>query len=780
MNCYRSRRNLFRKATNLRDHFARYAARTLTRFQFRSMVTMLLVLTCVQTGVAQVELWTRQFGTRGSDIAHSAAVDRAGNIYITGSTTGAFTGQNLFGGAFLRKYDSGGNELWTRQFGLSYAAASSVAVDSSGNVYLAGDAFLRKYDSGGNELWTRQFGTSSFDAAYSVAADNNGNIFVAGRSGNDDAFLCKYDADGNQNWLQRFGGLLVDIAYSVSVDGAGNAYVAGLMGQLLPTESGPQKDYDAFLRKYDSAGSVVWSRQIGGSPWTASWSIERAYSVVVDNAGNVYVAGEINGGVLPGQTNSGGWLDAFLRKYDPTGNELWTRQFGTARDDTAYSVTIDSADHVYVAGESTGLFPDSAPSCCAFLRKYDASGNDLWTRQFGTWNYEAAYSVVTGNSDSVYVVGATPGSFPGQLSSGDYDAFVRKYDPRNPTRISIGSIYPEPSTFRQRYSIPFVVTPLPDDGRTPTGTVTVSDGTESCSATVTAATCNLTSSSAGPKTITATYSGDATFAASSASTFHAVIPASTSLAIGIISPELSRVGESYTVHYSVTSTVGTPDGNVVVSDGWGGACAAAVADGACTLTSTVPGSLVITAVYSGSSNFNGSDGTASHYVLPAGYFAPTTIVGTAPDPSFVNEPYAVTVTVSFYYGTPTGTVTVVEGKNSCVITLVAGVGSCFLTSTTLGVTSIGITYSGDSYFLSSSNTLDHTVTPRPPSNVTAIKTATTKEKTTTYSANITWTGNVHGKTSYTDSKATADTCAYAVAATKASVASAFVLSNRLE
>src|SRR2546426_3698514 len=446
MNCYRSRRNLFRKATNLRGHFARYAARNLTRFQFRSMVTMLLVLTCVQTGVAQVELGTRQFGTRGNDIAYSAAVDRAGNIYITGSTTGAFPEQNLLGngGTFLRKYDSGGNELWTRQFGQSYDAASSVAVDNSGNVYVAGqtlfDAFLSKYDSGGNELWTRQFGTASFDAAYSVAVDNNGNIFVAGRSGNDDAFLCKYDADGNQKWLQQFGGLLVDIAYSVSVDGAGNAYVAGLMGQLLPTESGPQKDYDAFLRKYDSAGSVVWSRQIGGSPWTASWSIERAYSVVVDNAGNVYVAGEINGGVLPGQTNSGGWLDAFLRKYDPTGNELWTRQFGTARDDTAYSVAIDSADHVYVAGESTGWFPDSALSCCAFLRKYDAIGNDLWTRQYGI----AAYSVVTGNSDSVsdsvYVAGTTVGLFPG----GDVDAFVRKYDPRNPTRISIGSIYPEP------------------------------------------------------------------------------------------------------------------------------------------------------------------------------------------------------------------------------------------------------------------------------------------------------------------------------------------------
>src|SRR5437867_5604125 len=97
MSCYRSQQNLLRKATNLRDHFARYAARNLTRFQFRSIVTMLLVLTCVQTGVAQVELWTRQFGTRDSNIAYSAAVDRAGNIYVAGSTIGELIGQNSLG-----------------------------------------------------------------------------------------------------------------------------------------------------------------------------------------------------------------------------------------------------------------------------------------------------------------------------------------------------------------------------------------------------------------------------------------------------------------------------------------------------------------------------------------------------------------------------------------------------------------------------------------------------------------------------------------------------------
>ena len=136
------------------------------------------------------ELWVRQFGTTGTESADGIAADAAG-IYVTGSTTGTFPGQTSAGGqdGFVRKYDAGGNELWTRQFGSSSAdQAVAVTVDASG-LSVAGatggallgqitaggqDAFVRKYDASGTVLWTHQFGTPDSDSASGVAADDSG------------------------------------------------------------------------------------------------------------------------------------------------------------------------------------------------------------------------------------------------------------------------------------------------------------------------------------------------------------------------------------------------------------------------------------------------------------------------------------------------------------------------------------------------------------------------------------------------------------------------------
>src|SRR5439155_520234 len=142
------------------------------------------------------ELWTRQFGTAGLDQAIGIAVDASG-VYVTGNTTGTFPGQTSAGGedAFARKYDLNGTELWTRQFGTAgYDLANSIAVDASG-VYVAGNedvegglqAFVRKYDAVGTEVWTRQFSSELFGnpsqaEALGVAADASG-VYVAGDAG---------------------------------------------------------------------------------------------------------------------------------------------------------------------------------------------------------------------------------------------------------------------------------------------------------------------------------------------------------------------------------------------------------------------------------------------------------------------------------------------------------------------------------------------------------------------------------------------------------------------
>jgi len=81
-----------------------------------------------------------------------------------------------------------------------------------------------------------------------------------------------------------------------------------------------------------SAQNIEWSRQFGTT------SDDNAAGISV-HASGVYVAGRTDG-TLPGQTNSGG-SDAFVRKYDVNGNEVWTRQFGTAVGDRAAGISVD-------------------------------------------------------------------------------------------------------------------------------------------------------------------------------------------------------------------------------------------------------------------------------------------------------------------------------------------------------------------------------------------------------------------------------------------------------
>ena len=143
-------------------------------------------------------------------------------------------------------------------------------------------------------------------------------------------FVRKYDAEGTEVWTRQFGTSEQDYAVAVAVV-AGSLYVTGVTKGALPGQS-VSGDTDAFVRKYDTEGNEVWTRQFGSS------GADRPSGVAADAVG-VYVAGR-TWATLPGQTSAGGESDAFLRKYDTQGNEVWTRQFGALpqihrRDDYA-------------------------------------------------------------------------------------------------------------------------------------------------------------------------------------------------------------------------------------------------------------------------------------------------------------------------------------------------------------------------------------------------------------------------------------------------------------
>src|SRR5207237_1258076 len=141
---------------------------------------------------------------------------------------------------------------------------------------------------------------------------------------------------------------------------------------------------------------------------------------------------------------------------------------------------------------------------------------------------------------------------------------------------------------------------------TPTGNVTVSDGAATCVGTVAAGTCSLTPTTAGAKTLTATYAGDANFAGStSAGVAHTVGAGGTTTTITGHTPDPSAVGQAIAVTFTVTSGGGTPTGDVTVSAGTD-TCTGTVAAGTCSLTPTTAGAKTLTATYAGDANFAGS------------------------------------------------------------------------------------------------------------------------------------------------------------------------------
>src|SRR3989338_3029448 len=385
--------------------------------------------------------WTSQFGGSNDDIAQ--AVDSTGNIYIAGITTGALSGQINLGlsDAFVRKYSSDGAVLWTRQFGTSVSdSARTVQVDATG-VYVSGDTsgafsgqanfggtdvFLVKFDFSGNVLWTRQFGASGNENNRGGLIQDSRVLYVAGatdgtfsgqtNSGGTDAFVAKYDQNGNLLWITQFGTSEYDDTFGITF-GASAVYVGGGTEGTFSGETSSGGG-DALITKLNADGAVLWIRQFG----TSGYDIGSA--IVADSSG-VY-AGGFTESAFPGKTNPSGG-DAFIAKYDHIGNQAWLTQFGTNFDIELTQIVLEQ-DRLYAVGQVDGALPGETELGAgdAYIAVYNTSGVLVWLEQFGTLSFDKATDVSV-DGFSVYISGYTTGEFSGQTSSGQGDAFLRKY-----------------------------------------------------------------------------------------------------------------------------------------------------------------------------------------------------------------------------------------------------------------------------------------------------------------------------------------------------------------
>ncbi|PYX19082.1 MAG: hypothetical protein DMG82_26530, partial [Acidobacteria bacterium] len=176
----------------------------------------------------------------------------------------------------------------------------AIAVDGSGNVFIAGesassnfpgppapgfaggahDAFVTKLNSSGAVQFTTFIGGTGDDAATGVALDSSGNIFMAGNTrsgssfppnvahgglGGQDAFVAEFTSGGTLSGVAVLGGAFDDTAEGIAIDGNGNIYVAGETdSNNFPVSSAFQGAFaggvsDAFITKLPSVTSSTLS-----------------------------------------------------------------------------------------------------------------------------------------------------------------------------------------------------------------------------------------------------------------------------------------------------------------------------------------------------------------------------------------------------------------------------------------------------------------------------------------------------------------------------------------
>jgi hypothetical protein len=365
-------------------------------------------------------LWAVRAGGTQDIQATSIAVDATGNVYVTGyflgtadfNPTGAAV--NLTAAqadVFVWKLSSVGAVVWAKKAGGSgFDSASSLAIDSAGDVYVTGqfigtaefnfggvpsplisdgaaaDVFLWKLDSAGVTRVIRQYGGPENDVGADIAIDASGFVYLTGyftgtvdfhptgaavnltsNSAAGDVFVLKL-SNFVTEWAKRAGGSSYDAGASIDVDSSGNVYVTGdFQGPADFTSNGNPVTLtsagqdEVFVWKLDSAGAGVWAKSAGSAGG------DRGRSVVVDSSGNVYVTGAFRGTAdfdpdgSSANLTAVGSIDVFVWKLSTAGALVWARQARASAFSDGTSIDVDSSGNVYVAG-SFGGTADFDPS----------------------------------------------------------------------------------------------------------------------------------------------------------------------------------------------------------------------------------------------------------------------------------------------------------------------------------------------------------------------------------------------------------------------------------
>jgi hypothetical protein len=426
-------------------------------------------------------------GGRNEDEGAAIAVDGNGNIYIAGvtaSTDFPASGANAGGlDIFVLKLDASGTHVLSSSYlgGSRTDDARAIAVDATGNVYVAGvtnspdfpmknagyptlngdsDAFVLKLSTtGAGLIFSTYLGGSGNDEAHGIAIDAAHNIYVTGDTsstnfpvsnaiqptlgGNLDAFVTKLSPAGTAIIYSTFlGGADTDSAQAIAADATGNVSIVGnTVSTNFPISNAVQNtlqgDADAFVTRLQPNGALTFSTYLGGS------AVDAARAVTVDGIGNTFLTGSTlstNFPVTPqaGQSASHGGLDAFVSVLTPSGGLYQSTYLGGSGSDRGHAIALDGYARLYVAGQTMSTdFPVLNAAQPTIMGDRDAFIAMLpppyvspgYATYLGTGDNDDSLSVAADRIGRAYLTGVKTYSWP--ATTGNSDAFVMRLSTQN-------------------------------------------------------------------------------------------------------------------------------------------------------------------------------------------------------------------------------------------------------------------------------------------------------------------------------------------------------------
>jgi hypothetical protein len=443
----------------------------------------------------QYESNTIRFNSYSDVSSSTIIVSSFGTLSTVTGTTNA--------DVFIAKYNSSGQVLWATNIGggTQIDIGRGITSDSFNNVYVTG-----QYGSS-----TIRFNSYSDVSSGIITVSSFGILSTVTGTNNIDAFIAKYNSSGQTLWATNIGGFgtQAEVGVGITIDSFNNVYVTGQYGSstirfnsysdvssgiitvssfgILSTVNGINNN-DAFIAKYNSSGQVLWVTSIGGI--TASLT-ETGRGIISDSLNNIYVIGDYNSnpvrfnsysdvssgtilvssfGTLSTVTGTTGASDAFIAKYNSSGQVLWVTNIGGNIPESGRGITSDALNNIYVTGDYTsnnirfnsystvlsdvitvssfGILStvNGTNNTDVFIAKYNSSGQALWATNVGGLGVDIGNGITSDSFNNIYVTGqytSNPvrfnsystvssgtivvSSFGTLPSSGSADVFIAKY-----------------------------------------------------------------------------------------------------------------------------------------------------------------------------------------------------------------------------------------------------------------------------------------------------------------------------------------------------------------